>query len=83
MLCVVSATFRPLYPRKDPALAVQETGCAPGPGWTGVENFTPTAIRSLKLPLRSESIYGLICPAETRHNYIQQSLPLVHCEDDH
>jgi hypothetical protein len=37
-------------PGKDPVPIVQEAGWAPGLVWTGVENLTPTRIRSLDCP---------------------------------
>ena len=44
---VVSVTPRPLFtPGKEPVPIVQEVEWAPGPGWTGAENLTPTGIRS-------------------------------------
>ena len=42
---------------KDPVPIVQEAGWAPGPVWIGAENLTPTGIRSLDGPARSESRY--------------------------
>ena len=39
---------------KDPVLIVQESGWAPGPVWTGAENFDPPGIRSPDHPVRSE-----------------------------
>jgi hypothetical protein len=37
-------------------------GCvAPGPVWTGAENFAPTGIGSPDRPARSESLYRLRC----------------------
>ena len=46
-----------LHPRKDPIPIVQDTGLAPGPAWTGVENLTPTGIRSSDSPAGSDSLY--------------------------
>ena len=41
----VSVTPLPLFtPGKDPVPIVQEAGWAPGPVWTGAENFAPTGI---------------------------------------
>jgi hypothetical protein len=38
----ISVTPRPLFtPGKDPVPIVQEAGWAPGPVWTGAENFAP------------------------------------------
>ena len=49
-----------LYPPgKDPVPIVQEAGWAPGPVWTGAENFAPTGIRSPDRPARSQSLYRL------------------------
>ena len=42
---------------------VQETGWAPGPVWTGDENFAPAEIRSPDRPACSELLYRLRCPA--------------------
>ena len=44
-------------PRKDQVPIVKEAGWAPGPFCTGAENLTPTGIRSLDYPARSESLY--------------------------
>ena len=44
-------------PGKDPVPIVQEAGWASEPVWIGAENLTPTGIRSLDLPARSESLY--------------------------
>jgi hypothetical protein len=64
---VVSSTPRPHYtPRKDLVPIVQAAGWAQRPVWTGVENLTPTRIRSLDRPARSQSLYWLSYPA---HNY--------------
>jgi hypothetical protein len=46
-------------PGKDPVPIVQEAEWAPGPVWMGAENLAPTGIRSLDLPVRSESLYRL------------------------
>jgi len=44
---VVSSTPRPHFtPGKEPVPILQEAGWAPGPVWTGAENFVPTGIRS-------------------------------------
>jgi hypothetical protein len=57
-------TSRPLFtPGKDPVPIVQEAGWAPGPVWTGVENLTPTGIRSPDRPARSQSLYRVSYPA--------------------
>jgi hypothetical protein len=50
------------YPReRDPVPYVQEVGWVPGLVWTGAENLTPTGIRYLDSPARSESsLYRLI-----------------------
>ena len=49
----VSVTPRPLFtPGKDPVPIVQEAGWAPGPVWTGAENFAPPPPRdSIPVPL--------------------------------
>ena len=53
----VSVAPRPFFtPWKDPVPIVQEAGWAPGPVWTGAENFAPTGIRS---PYRSASSQAL------------------------
>ena len=57
---------QPLFtPGKDPVPIVQEAGWAPGPVWTGAENFAPTGIRSPDRPARSQSLYRLRYPAHT------------------
>jgi len=62
----VSVTPRPLFtPGKDPVPIVQEVWRAPGPVWTGVENFAPAGIRSQDRPARSQSLYRLSYPAHT------------------
>jgi hypothetical protein len=52
-----------LYPGKDLVPTVKETGWAPGPVRTGVENLAPTGIRSPDRPGRSQSLYRLSYPA--------------------
>ena len=52
---------------KDPVPIVQEAGWAPGPVWTGAENFASTGIRSPDHPARSESLYRLNYPAHWIH----------------
>jgi len=42
-----------LYPGKNLIPTVQVFGWAPGPVWTGLENLTPTGIRSPDHPARS------------------------------
>ena len=49
-------------PEKDPVPTVQEAGWDPGSVWTGAENLSPTGIRSLDRPARSESLYRLSYP---------------------
>jgi hypothetical protein len=46
-----------LPPGKTPYKIVYEAGWAPGTVWMGVENLTPTGIRSPDLPAHSESLY--------------------------
>jgi len=59
----VSVTPRPLFtPGKDPVPIVQEAGWAPGPVWTGAENFARTGIWSPDRPARSQSLYRLRYP---------------------
>jgi hypothetical protein len=41
---------------------IQEVGWVPGPVWTVTGNLTPTGIRSPDRPVRSVSLYRLICP---------------------
>jgi len=57
----VSLTPRPLFtPGKEPVITVQEAGWAPGPVWTGAENFAPpTGIRSPDRPTHGQSLYRL------------------------
>jgi len=52
-----------LPPGKDLVPIVQEAGWAPGPVWTGVENLTPTGIRSPDRLAHSQSLYRLCYPA--------------------
>ena len=48
---VATSSHRPLYLReRDPVPMVQKSGWAPGPVWTGAENFASTEIRSPDLP---------------------------------
>jgi len=54
---------------------LQEAGWAPGPVWTGVENLTPTGIRSPDRPARSESLYRLSYPGPRKCN----SYVYMHC----
>jgi hypothetical protein len=55
---VVSVTPRPLLtPGKDPAPIVQNAEWAPGPVWTGAENFSPIGFRSPDRPVRTQSLY--------------------------
>jgi len=49
-------------PWKEPVPIVHAVGWASEPIWTDTENFTPTGIRSLDRPNRSESIYRLSHP---------------------
>jgi len=51
---VVDTTLRPLYPGKDPVLIVQKDAWTSGPVWSGTENLTHTAIRSLDRPASSK-----------------------------
>jgi hypothetical protein len=56
----VSVTPRQLFtPGKNPLHIVQKAGWAPGPVWTGTENFAPTGIGSRDRPARSQSLYRL------------------------
>ena len=56
-----------LPPGKDPVPIVQKAGCAPGPIWTGAENFSPTGIRSPDRPARNQSLYRLSYRAHKLH----------------
>jgi hypothetical protein len=59
----VSITPRPLsIPRNDPVPIVQYPVWAPGPKWTGAENFASTGFRSTGRPARSQSLYRLSYP---------------------
>jgi hypothetical protein len=49
-------------PGKDPVPIVEETGCDPGPVWTGAGNLASTGIRSRDSRARNESLYRLIYP---------------------
>jgi hypothetical protein len=55
-------------PGKDPVPIAQEAGWAPWPVCIGAENLTHTAIRSLDLPARSESLYRLSYPGPDPKN---------------
>lgn len=46
-------------PRKGPVPTVQEARQATGAVWKVAESLSPTGIRSLSLPVRSESLYRL------------------------
>ena len=66
---LLNATPRPLYSReREPVSIVQEAGWAPGPVWAGAENLAPTGIRSPERPARSELLYRLSYPGQTRNN---------------
>jgi hypothetical protein len=69
---VVSTTPRPLYPRKDPVLIVQEAGRAPGPVWTCAKNLVQTGIRSPDRPARSQSLYRLRYTAHNVNPVLQE-----------
>ena len=53
-------------PGKDTVPIVQVALWAPGPVWTGVENFAPTGIRSSDRPALSESLYRPHYPGATK-----------------
>src|SRR5215510_5556744 len=56
---VVSTTFRPLYPGKDPVPIVQEAGWVPGPVWTCAKNLATTGIFfKLNTLLTFNSLHG-------------------------
>ena len=60
----ISFMPQPLFtPGKDPVPTVQDSRWAPGPVWTGGENLAHTGIRSPDRPARSQSLYGVRCPA--------------------
>ena len=59
---------------RDPVPIVHETEWAPGPFWTGAENFCPTDIRSPDCQYRSYSLYRAT-PAE-HYNDIYIALTL-------
>jgi len=48
-----------------PVPIVQEAGWVPGQVWTGAENLSPTGIRSLDRPARSQSLYRLSYPGRS------------------
>jgi hypothetical protein len=75
----VRVTPRSLFtPGKDPVPIVLEAGWAPGPVWTGAENFVPTGIRSPDRPAHSQSLYRLHYPAHRTHrNQSQTRLAVV------
>ena len=78
---LASVTPRPLFtPGKDPVPIFQEAGWAPGPVWTGAENFAPSGIRSPDRPARSQSLYPLRYPAHrilvVLHKLFHVFLPL-------
>jgi hypothetical protein len=59
----VSVTPRPVTsPGKDPVPITQETGCAPGPVWTGAENLVPPVFDPPTVQPRSQSLYRLSYP---------------------
>jgi len=69
----VSVTPWPLFtPGKDLIPIVQEAGWAPGPVWTGAENFAPTGIRSPDRPALSQSLYRLSYPAHLTFNVVNR-----------
>jgi len=51
-----------LYPRERTGTHFTGGWVAPEPVWTGAENLTPTGIRSLDRPGRSQSLYRLRYP---------------------
>ena len=54
-----------LRQERDPLSIVYEAGWAPGPVWTGAENFVHAGIQSPDRPTRSESLYWLSYPASS------------------
>jgi hypothetical protein len=73
----VSVTPRPLFTLgKDPVPIVQETGRAPGPVCTGVENLAPTGIGSPDRPACSQSLYRLRYPAQSV-SYCMHVIPKI------
>ena len=65
-----------LYPGKDPVAIVQEVAWAPGPVWTGAENFPLTRIRSPDRPARSQSLYRLNYPAHVEWRVKRKVVPV-------
>ena len=59
---VVNATPRPLYPRERPVIHCIGRWVGLTAGLAGAENLSPTGIRSLEGPTRSESLYRLRYP---------------------
>jgi hypothetical protein len=66
----VSVTPRPrLTPGKDRVPVVQEAEWATGPVWPGVENLSPTGIRSPDRPAGRQSLYRIRYPAHPITRY--------------
>ena len=64
-------------PGNDPVPTVQEAGLVPGPIWKGVENLSPTGIRSPDLPVPCKCLYQIQYPSPPytqwqTNNYIRQ-----------
>jgi hypothetical protein len=66
---------RNFTPGKDPVPIVQEVGWAPGPVWTGAENFAARGIRSPDRPARSQSLYRLSYRAHKRNHNAARLMP--------
>ena len=72
-----------LYPRERTGTHCTGGWVGPGPVWTRAENITPTGIRSLDRPARSQSLYRLRYPAHSyvilialpRQQWLRQSYP--------
>jgi len=86
---VVSSTPRLHFtPGKDPVTIAQEAGWAPGPVWTGAENFAPTGIRSRTFQPRSSVAIPTELPgphavqvlALNPHRNISGSIYIIHTD---
>jgi hypothetical protein len=52
----------PFTPGNNPLPPVSQAGWATGPVWTGMENLSPTGIRSPDRPVHSQSLHRLCYP---------------------
>ena len=72
---VVSSTPQPQFtPGKDPVPILQEAGRAPGPVWTGGKS-RPHRDSIPDRPARSQSLYWLSYPANTRWRWVVKFTP--------